>query len=77
MENLNDLREKYFGKTWRDTIGGFTGVATRIQVDINGVIDVCVVPKSLKDDGTMRPGQWIEANRLELVAGAPLILAGD
>ena len=59
------------GKTYKDTITGFTGVATGYVTYITGCNQVLLTPK-IKEDGTARESTWIDEQRAE-VTDAPIV----
>ena len=54
------------GRTYRDVITGFTGIATGYLTYITGCDNVLIRPP-VKDDGTLPEGEWIDIERLEPV----------
>jgi len=64
------------GSLVRDVVTGFIGVATSRVEYLNGCIQYCVTPPVDKD-GAMRPGEYIDHQRLvvEAVIGEPGAIA--
>lgn len=59
------------GRTYKDKITGFSGVAVGYCRYITGCNQVLLSPP-LKEDGTYRDGHWVDEQRLDDV-GAPKI----
>lgn len=55
------------GNVVRDTVTGFQGTVTAKGEYLNGCIQFCVLPP-MAADGKMPEGQWIDWQRLEVVA---------
>jgi len=56
------------GARVRDTVTGFTGVATARVEYLNGCIQYCVKPV-VGDDGKMPDGEYLDIGQLEVVDG--------
>lgn len=54
------------GKTMRDEVSGFTGIATGKLEWMNGCVQFFLKPK-IGDDQKMRDGEWIDSNQLTVV----------
>lgn len=52
------------GKTYKDKITGFTGVATGFVQYISGCNQALIAP-GVSPDGGMRDSQWVDQQRLE------------
>jgi hypothetical protein len=52
------------GKTYRDKITGFEGVATGCVTYLTGCNQVLLAPR-VGEDGTMRDSAWLDEQRLE------------
>lgn len=59
------------GKTYRDKITGFEGVATGYVQYITGCNQVLLAPKAA--DGAMKDSQWLDEQRLEVVPAVQVI----
>ncbi len=58
----------------KDKVSNYTGVVISMSFDLYGCIQADVRPKELtKEDGTMRPGLWLDVSRLEKTSTAPLM----
>lgn len=55
----------FLGKTVKDKVTGFTGVATGFARYLTGCDQYLVLPKA-KDTSTYPDGSWLDVNRLEL-----------
>lgn len=67
------------GATYRNTINGFTGVATGVATYLEGSERVELTPMYLKDDGTEYEPVWVSQNLVEELAmkeGQPLSFGG-
>ena len=54
----------------KDKVSDFTGVVISISFDLYGCIQADVRPKDLKkEEGTPKPGYWIDVSRLEVIRG--------
>ena len=56
------------GDTLRDTVTGFTGVATSRVEYLNGCVQFCIKPQVDKD-GKMVDGEYVDDGQLEVVVG--------
>jgi hypothetical protein len=65
---MNDL----LGRHARDVITGFTGVITGYVRYLSGCNQALVAPKAAKD-GSLRPSEWIDEQRLEIDLKKPPI----
>ena len=59
------------GKTVKDKVTGFQGVATAKVEYINGCVQYCVKPK-MTEEGKMPDGEYIDVQQLEMVANEPV-----
>lgn len=55
-----------FGKTYRDKITGFEGIATGYCQYISGCSQVLIAPR-VAPDGAMRESHWFDVQRVEVV----------
>ncbi len=55
------------GKTYKDTISGFKGVAVARAAYLYGCIRVLIAPNKLKADGDFLPDCWFDEPQLESV----------
>jgi len=60
------------GKTLKDRITGFQGVATGYVSYLTGCNQVLLAPK-VKEDGTLPDSSWFDEQRLEVVEGIAAI----
>lgn len=58
--------QSLLGKTVRDKVTGFNGIATSKIEFLNGCIQYCVKPK-MGADGKMPEGEYIDVEQLEVV----------
>lgn len=61
------------GHTVQDRITGFTGVVTGIVYYISGCNQALVAPR-VKSDGGHQEAHWYDLQRLEVQAGAKIVL---
>lgn len=52
------------GKTYKDSISGFIGVATARSIYLYGCVRVLIAPIRLKDDGDFLPDCWFDEPQL-------------
>jgi len=55
------------GKTYKDSISGFEGIATARTTYLYGCVRVLLVPISLKPDGDFLPDCWFDEPQVEAV----------
>ena len=60
------------GKTYKDILTGFKGVATGYCVYLTGCNSALLVPRC-KEDNQKLSGEWIDVDRLELVVDTPAV----
>ena len=63
----------HLGKSYRDKITGFEGVATGHAQYISGCNQALLAPK-VDADGGLRNSQWFDVQRLMVVEGATVVL---
>lgn len=61
------------GHEVKDKVSDFNGVVISISFDLYGCIQADVRPKTLKEDGTIAIGMWLDVSRLEVVSKKPLM----
>lgn len=61
------------GRTYKDKITGYTGVATGHTTYISGCNQTLLVPKT-KADGTGSDGRWFDDQRMELQSAKKITL---
>lgn len=57
------------GRTYKDRITGFSGVATGFCQYISGCNQVLLTPKASKD-GSYKSGEWFDVQRCEVVGSS-------
>lgn len=60
------------GKTYKDRITGFVGVATGFVKYISGCNQALLAPRC-GEDGALRDSQWFDQQRLEAVPNMPVV----
>ena len=60
------------GRTYKDKITGFTGVATGIVSYITGCDQVLLTPKA--KGGEHKSGQWADVNRLSVTKAKKIVI---
>ena len=58
------------GKTYKDSISGFEGVAVARAEYLYGCVRVMIAPTKLKPDGDFLPDGWFDEPQLVLVRAA-------
>ena len=62
------------GHEVKDKVSDFRGVVISMSFDLYGCIQADVRPKDLKkDEGTPKPGYWLDVSRLEVISKKPLM----
>lgn len=61
------------GHEVKDKVSDYTGVVISMSFDLYGCIQADVRPKSLKDDGKLTQGSWLDVSRLEVLTDKPLM----
>ena len=62
------------GHEVKDKVSDYRGVVISISFDLYGCIQADVRPKELlKDDGTLKPGMWLDIARLVKTTSIPLM----
>lgn len=57
----------------KDRVSDYRGVVISMSFDLYGCIQADVRPKELKEDGSIKPGNWIDVSRLEKTSNFPLM----
>ncbi len=70
--NIQQIADKFHGRTVRDKITGFVGTAISTVGYLTGCTQVGVSPKVDKD-GKLQDAQYFDFTRLELVKGEATI----
>ncbi|SIP89848.1 hypothetical protein SAMN05880590_10176 [Rhizobium sp. RU35A] len=52
------------GRKYRDTVSGFVGVATAVQMHISGPDQVCLTPIGAPSE--LKPDVWLDESRMEI-----------
>lgn len=66
------MADQFLGKTFRDKITGFSGVATGHVRYITGCDQLLLAPKA-KESGDVVESRWFDVQRCEVDATAPRI----
>ena len=62
------------GHEVKDKVSDITGVVISMSFDLYGCIQAYVRPKEIqKEDGTLKPGNWLDVARLVVVSKKPLM----
>jgi hypothetical protein len=64
--------KELLGCTFKDSVTGFTGVATGIVHYVTGCDQLLLVPP-VDSDGKLRDSAWFDVQRCELLPGLPQI----
>lgn len=58
----------------KDKVSEYRGVVISMSFDLYGCIQADVRPREVKsEDGSIRPGHWLDVSRLEKISDSPLM----
>jgi len=78
MKSIVEESLDLLGMTVKDKITGITGVASSIDFDLYGCIQVIITPTGLTKTGEVKSGSnWLDINRIEIVSKKKIMKTPD